>query len=52
MAKGKDVQVRVTLECTCYIYYFKNWHNIPSRLELRKFYHYCFKHTIRGEIKR
>ena len=68
MAKGKDVRVRVILECTgCvrngvnkeskrvgisrYITQ-KNRHNTPSRLELRKFCPYCFKHTIHGEIKK
>nr|UDZ61033.1 ribosomal protein L33 [Limnophyton obtusifolium]UDZ61034.1 ribosomal protein L33 [Limnophyton obtusifolium] len=65
MAKGKDVRVRVILECTgCarkdtkkkvsgisrYITQ-KNRHNTPSRLELRKFCPYCYKHTIHGEIK-
>nr|YP_009320387.1 50S ribosomal protein L33 [Dipteronia dyeriana]AMA98290.1 50S ribosomal protein L33 [Dipteronia dyeriana] len=66
MAKGKDIRVRVILECTCcarngvnkestaisrYITQ-KNRHNTPSRLELRKFCPYCFKHTIHGEIKK
>ncbi|KAK3199359.1 hypothetical protein Dsin_022774 [Dipteronia sinensis] len=66
MAKGKDVRVRVILECTScvrngvnkestgisrYITQ-KNRHNTPSRLELRKFCPYCFKHTIHGEIKK
>nr|YP_009973510.1 ribosomal protein L33 [Oxalis corniculata]QNH92962.1 ribosomal protein L33 [Oxalis corniculata] len=70
MAKGKDVRVRVILECTgCvqkdsnkeskgkskgisrYITQ-KNRHNTPSRLELRKFCPYCYKHTIHGEIKK
>ncbi|YP_009383652.1 ribosomal protein L33 (plastid) [Pistacia vera] len=66
MAKGKDVRVRVILECTgCvgngvnkelagisrYITQ-KNRHNTPSRLELRKFCPYCSKHTIHGEIKK
>nr|UDZ61037.1 ribosomal protein L33 [Sagittaria guayanensis] len=65
MAKSKDVRVRVILECTgCarkdtnkkasgisrYITQ-KNRHNTPSRLELRKFCPYCYKHTIHGEIK-
>nr|YP_009234236.1 ribosomal protein L33 [Boswellia sacra]AMB65103.1 ribosomal protein L33 [Boswellia sacra]ARJ62915.1 ribosomal protein L33 [Boswellia sacra]WKT13413.1 ribosomal protein L33 [Boswellia sacra] len=68
MAKGKDVRVRVILECTsCVrngvnvnkkstgIYRYitqKNRHNTPSRLELRKFCPYCYKHTIHGEIKK
>ncbi|KAL5778746.1 hypothetical protein ACOSQ2_009483 [Xanthoceras sorbifolium] len=65
MAKGKDVRVRVLLECICcarngvnkestgisrYITQ-KNRHNTPSLLELRKFCPYCFKHTIHGDIK-
>nr|WAJ49279.1 ribosomal protein L33 [Correa alba]WAJ49365.1 ribosomal protein L33 [Correa glabra] len=66
MAKGKDVRVRVILECTgCvrngvnkelrgisrYITQ-KNRHNTPSRLELRKFCLYCYKYTLHGEIKK
>nr|QKJ80803.1 ribosomal protein L33 [Allium nanodes] len=66
MAKGKDVRVRVILECTScaqngvnkklpgisrYITQ-KNRHNTPSRLDLRKFCRYCHKHTIHGEIKK
>lgn len=66
MAKGKEVRVTVILECTnCvrkgvnkestgisrYITQ-KNRHNTPSRLELRKFCPYCYKHTIHGEIKK
>nr|YP_010296863.1 ribosomal protein L33 [Ceriops tagal]YP_010296946.1 ribosomal protein L33 [Ceriops zippeliana]YP_010297028.1 ribosomal protein L33 [Ceriops decandra]UMI33527.1 ribosomal protein L33 [Ceriops tagal]UMI33610.1 ribosomal protein L33 [Ceriops zippeliana]UMI33692.1 ribosomal protein L33 [Ceriops decandra] len=66
MAKGKDVRVRVLLECTLcvptsgnkkspgisrYITQ-KNRHNTPSRLELRKFCPYCYKHTLHGEIKK
>nr|YP_009989938.1 ribosomal protein L33 [Euphorbia maculata]YP_010178098.1 ribosomal protein L33 [Euphorbia hirta]YP_010342347.1 ribosomal protein L33 [Euphorbia humifusa]YP_010362567.1 ribosomal protein L33 [Euphorbia thymifolia]YP_010499358.1 ribosomal protein L33 [Euphorbia prostrata]QNN01553.1 ribosomal protein L33 [Euphorbia maculata]QUV73608.1 ribosomal protein L33 [Euphorbia hirta]UEQ12859.1 ribosomal protein L33 [Euphorbia hirta]UNS16357.1 ribosomal protein L33 [Euphorbia thymifolia]UNS16523.1 ri len=66
MAKGKDVRVRIILECTgCvrksvnkkstgisrYITQ-KNRHNTPSRLELKKFCPYCSKHTIHGEIKK
>nr|AKR80874.1 ribosomal protein L33 [Xerophyta retinervis]QGQ51663.1 ribosomal protein L33 [Xerophyta spekei]QNQ15063.1 ribosomal protein L33 [Vellozia sp. Kubitzki & Feuerer 97-30]QVV25096.1 ribosomal protein L33 [Xerophyta retinervis] len=68
MAKGKDVRVRVILECTSCVRngvsvnkesrgisrYItqKNRHNTPSRLELRKFCRYCHKHTIHGEIKK
>nr|YP_010630726.1 ribosomal protein L33 [Acalypha hispida]WBN97788.1 ribosomal protein L33 [Acalypha hispida] len=68
MAKGKDVRVRVILECTGCVRnsvnkkkkstgisrYItqKNRHNTPSRLELRKFCPYCSKHTIHGEIKK
>nr|YP_010919970.1 ribosomal protein L33 [Neoschmidia pallida]WAJ52477.1 ribosomal protein L33 [Neoschmidia pallida] len=66
MPKGKDVRVRVILECTScarngvnkelrgisrYITQ-KNRHNTPSRLELRKFCLYCYKHTLHGEIKK
>nr|YP_009767028.1 ribosomal protein L33 [Tachigali costaricensis]YP_010454835.1 ribosomal protein L33 [Senna alata]YP_010962909.1 ribosomal protein L33 [Senna reticulata]QGA86950.1 ribosomal protein L33 [Tachigali odoratissima]QGX04707.1 ribosomal protein L33 [Senna siamea]WRQ17907.1 ribosomal protein L33 [Senna alexandrina]QIS97563.1 ribosomal protein L33 [Tachigali costaricensis]UUA03671.1 ribosomal protein L33 [Senna alata] len=66
MAKGKDIRIRVILECTScvrnsvnkksagisrYITQ-KNRHNTPSRLELRKFCPCCCKHTIHGEIKK
>nr|YP_009540052.1 ribosomal protein L33 [Heldreichia bupleurifolia]AYQ22055.1 ribosomal protein L33 [Heldreichia bupleurifolia] len=66
MAKGKDVRVTIFLECTgCVLNDIKkesagisryitqkNRHNTPSRLELRKFCPYCYKHTIHGEIKK
>nr|AON75724.1 ribosomal protein L33 [Salix triandra]QUT12857.1 ribosomal protein L33 [Salix triandra] len=66
MANGKDVRIRVILECTSCVQksvnkksigisrYItqKNRHNKPSRLELRKFCRYCYKHTIHGEIKK
>nr|YP_001294373.1 ribosomal protein L33 [Dioscorea elephantipes]A6MMM8.1 RecName: Full=Large ribosomal subunit protein bL33c; AltName: Full=50S ribosomal protein L33, chloroplastic [Dioscorea elephantipes]ABR01451.1 ribosomal protein L33 [Dioscorea elephantipes] len=66
MAKGKDVRVRIILECaSCvrnginkelpgisrYITQ-KSRHNTPNRLELRKYCHYCRTHTIHGEIKK
>nr|ABY85671.1 ribosomal protein L33 [Silene sordida] len=66
MAKGKDVRVKVFLECnSCvrksvnkesrgvsrYITQ-KNRHNTPNRLEFRKLCPYCYKHTIHGEIKK
>nr|YP_009136622.1 ribosomal protein L33 [Viola seoulensis]YP_009584568.1 ribosomal protein L33 [Viola mirabilis]YP_009584650.1 ribosomal protein L33 [Viola phalacrocarpa]YP_009584734.1 ribosomal protein L33 [Viola raddeana]YP_009584818.1 ribosomal protein L33 [Viola websteri]YP_009927537.1 ribosomal protein L33 [Viola ulleungdoensis]YP_009996162.1 ribosomal protein L33 [Viola philippica]YP_010164415.1 ribosomal protein L33 [Viola japonica]YP_010173687.1 ribosomal protein L33 [Viola prionantha]YP_01023947 len=66
MAKGKDVRVRVILECTScvrnnvnkkstgisrYITQ-KNRHNTSSRLELKKFCPYCHRHTIHREIKK
>lgn len=66
MANGKDVRIRVILECTScvrksvnkksigisrYITQ-KNRHNTPSRLELRKFCPFCYKYTIHGEIKK
>nr|YP_009453576.1 ribosomal protein L33 [Salix arbutifolia]ART30206.1 ribosomal protein L33 [Salix arbutifolia] len=66
MANGKDVRIRVILECTSCVRksvnkksigisrldILKNRHNKPSRLELRKFCPYCYKHTIHGEIKK
>nr|QGA86927.1 ribosomal protein L33 [Dialium guineense]QVX30934.1 ribosomal protein L33 [Dialium guineense] len=66
MAKGKDIRVRVILECTsCVRNSFnkestgisryitqKNRHNTPSRLELRKFCPCCCKHRIHAEIKK
>ena len=66
MANGKDVRIRVILECTSCVRksvnkksigisrYItkKNRHNKPSRLELKKFCPYCYKHTIHGEIKK
>nr|QGU84003.1 ribosomal protein L33 [Dovyalis caffra] len=66
MTNGKDVRIRVILECTSCVQnsvnkksigisrYItqKNRHNRPSRLELRKFCPYCYKHTIHGEIKK
>nr|YP_009403417.1 ribosomal protein L33 [Downingia cuspidata]ASA34610.1 ribosomal protein L33 [Downingia cuspidata] len=64
MAKGKDIRIRIILECTTCVRkgvnkaskgisrYMtqKNRHNMPNRLELRKFCRYCSKHTIHGEI--
>nr|YP_010566754.1 ribosomal protein L33 [Medicago rigiduloides]UZC32413.1 ribosomal protein L33 [Medicago rigiduloides]UZC32489.1 ribosomal protein L33 [Medicago rigiduloides] len=64
MATGKYVRVTVVLECsTCdktdvkvepgvsrYITQ-KNRQNSPDRLELRKFCHFCGKHTIHVEMK-
>ncbi|GAV84379.1 LOW QUALITY PROTEIN: Ribosomal_L33 domain-containing protein [Cephalotus follicularis] len=64
MAKSKDVRVHVILECTSCVrknikkestgisrYITQNRHNTPSRLELRKLCHYCYKHMIHWEIK-
>nr|YP_010143177.1 ribosomal protein L33 [Salomonia cantoniensis]QQL04297.1 ribosomal protein L33 [Salomonia cantoniensis] len=66
MAKGQNMRVTIILECTScvrdninkeskgisrYITQ-KNQHNMPSRLELRKFCSYCHKHTIHVEIKK
>lgn len=66
MAKGKDIRIRVILECTICVRkglnkaskgisrYMtqKNRHNTPNRLELRKFCPYCYKHTIHGELRK
>ena len=66
MAKGKDVRIRVILECincvrkgtnkesTGVSRYStqKNRHNTPGQLELRKFCRYCRKHTTHNEIKK
>ncbi|KAJ0015039.1 hypothetical protein Pint_21007 [Pistacia integerrima] len=54
LAKGKDVRVRVILECTDCVRngVNKELAGISSRLELRKFCPYCSKHTIHGEIKK
>nr|YP_004891333.1 ribosomal protein L33 [Cephalotaxus harringtonia var. wilsoniana]YP_007890217.1 ribosomal protein L33 [Cephalotaxus oliveri]YP_009471726.1 ribosomal protein L33 [Cephalotaxus sinensis]YP_009641656.1 ribosomal protein L33 [Cephalotaxus hainanensis]YP_010138064.1 ribosomal protein L33 [Cephalotaxus griffithii]YP_010138146.1 ribosomal protein L33 [Cephalotaxus harringtonia]YP_010138310.1 ribosomal protein L33 [Cephalotaxus harringtonia var. nana]YP_010156706.1 ribosomal protein L33 [Cephalot len=66
MAKGGNVRVTITLECTsCTQDSFnkkspgisryttrKNRQNTTSRLELKKFCPYCSKHTIHGEIKK
>nr|YP_010290877.1 ribosomal protein L33 [Gahnia tristis]ULQ66034.1 ribosomal protein L33 [Gahnia tristis] len=66
MAKGKNVRVRIILECTScvrksvnkksigisrYITQ-KNHYNTSSLLELRKFCRYCNKHTTHREIKK
>nr|YP_010143082.1 ribosomal protein L33 [Polygala karensium]QQL04202.1 ribosomal protein L33 [Polygala karensium] len=66
MAKGQNMRIIIILECTScvrdninneskgisrYITQ-KNQHNMPIRLELRKFCSYCHKHTIHGEIKK
>nr|YP_009826003.1 ribosomal protein L33 [Wolffia globosa]QIV68193.1 ribosomal protein L33 [Wolffia globosa] len=68
MAKGKDVRVRVILECTSCgrnekgatkevpgvsrYVTQKNRHNTPGRLELKKFCRYCNKHTSHVEVKK
>ncbi|YP_004769968.1 ribosomal protein L33 (chloroplast) [Wolffia australiana] len=68
MAKGKDVRVRVILECNSCgrnengatkevpgvsrYVTQKNRHNTPGRLELKKFCRYCNKHTIHVEVKK
>nr|YP_009450083.1 ribosomal protein L33 [Burmannia championii]ANK36280.1 ribosomal protein L33 [Burmannia championii] len=66
MSKGKDIRIRIILECTScvrngvnkespgisrYITQ-KNRNNTSSRLELRKFCHYCHRHTVHEEIKK
>nr|YP_009576033.1 ribosomal protein L33 [Taxus wallichiana]AXZ71130.1 ribosomal protein L33 [Taxus wallichiana var. wallichiana]QBK34102.1 ribosomal protein L33 [Taxus sp. 'Emei type']AYE92991.1 ribosomal protein L33 [Taxus wallichiana]QBK33282.1 ribosomal protein L33 [Taxus wallichiana]QBK33774.1 ribosomal protein L33 [Taxus wallichiana] len=65
MAKGGNVRVTITLECTSCTQDSvdqklpgisryttrKNRSNTSSRLELNKFCPYCYKHTIHGEIK-
>uniref|UniRef100_UPI00315D485A ribosomal protein L33 n=1 Tax=Ctenium longiglume TaxID=3063524 RepID=UPI00315D485A len=66
MAKGKDVRIRVILECISCVRKGtnkesmgisrystqKNRHNTPRQLELRKFCCYCRKHTTHNEIKK
>lgn len=66
MAKGKDVRIRVILECISCVRKGtnkestgisrystqKNRHNTPGQLELRKFCRYCRKHTTHNEIKK
>nr|KJB10288.1 hypothetical protein B456_001G194300 [Gossypium raimondii] len=56
MAKSKDVQVTIILECTSCVQngYItkKNQHNTPIRSKLKKFCPYCYKHTIHREIKK
>nr|YP_009240152.1 ribosomal protein L33 [Sciadopitys verticillata]AMO00758.1 ribosomal protein L33 [Sciadopitys verticillata]BAK86736.1 ribosomal protein L33 [Sciadopitys verticillata]BAW34571.1 ribosomal protein L33 [Sciadopitys verticillata]BCK60740.1 ribosomal protein L33 [Sciadopitys verticillata] len=62
---AKNGKVTITLECTSCkngvnqtfrgISRYttrKNSRNTPSRLELKKFCPYCYKHTIHGEIKK
>lgn len=65
MAKGKDLRVRIFLECTSCVQrsinkrsmgisrYItqKNRSNTLNLLELRKFCRYCNKHTTHREIK-
>nr|YP_004891537.1 ribosomal protein L33 [Taiwania cryptomerioides]YP_008082454.1 ribosomal protein L33 [Taiwania flousiana]AGL11300.1 ribosomal protein L33 [Taiwania flousiana]AVR43527.1 ribosomal protein L33 [Taiwania cryptomerioides]QJE37045.1 ribosomal protein L33 [Taiwania flousiana]QJE37128.1 ribosomal protein L33 [Taiwania flousiana]BAK86870.1 ribosomal protein L33 [Taiwania cryptomerioides] len=66
MAKGGNVRVTITLECTSCAQDSvdkkspgisryttqKNRRNTPLRLELKKFCAHCYKHTIHGEIKK
>ena len=66
MAKGKDVRIRVILQCVSCVRKGaneesagisrystqKNRHNTPGQLELRKFCRYFRKHTIHAEIKK
>nr|YP_009032906.1 ribosomal protein L33 [Diplopterygium glaucum]YP_010377624.1 ribosomal protein L33 [Diplopterygium chinense]AHA59692.1 ribosomal protein L33 [Diplopterygium glaucum]QYC92986.1 ribosomal protein L33 [Diplopterygium chinense] len=66
MTKGKDARVTIALECTSCtrkktgdkspgIYRYttqKNRRNTPTRLELKKYCPYCYKHSIYKELKR
>lgn len=64
MAKTKDARITITLECTScsqgdkkYPGVFryttqKNRRNTPTRIELKKFCPYCYRHTIYKEIKK
>nr|KJB66153.1 hypothetical protein B456_010G129600 [Gossypium raimondii] len=54
MAKSKDVRVTIILECTNCVRnsITKESTGISSRLELKKFCPYCYKHTIHKEIKK
>nr|YP_009580352.1 ribosomal protein L33 [Juniperus tibetica]QBK47107.1 ribosomal protein L33 [Juniperus tibetica] len=66
MAKGGNVRITITLECTSCTQDSvekkskgisryttrKNRRNTPDRLELKKFCPSCHKHTIHGEIKK
>ncbi|HEY9689367.1 MAG: 50S ribosomal protein L33 [Limnothrix sp. CACIAM 69d] len=64
MAKGKDVRLVITLECTecrtntdkrspgvSRYTTQKNRRNTTARLELKKFCTHCNKHTVHREIK-
>jgi large subunit ribosomal protein L33 len=64
VAKGKDVRLVITLECTecrtntdkrspgvSRYTTQKNRRNTTARLELKKFCPYCNKHTVHREIK-
>ena len=56
MAKGKDVRIQVTLECTespgtSRYSTTKNRRNTTSRLELKKYNPALRKHTLHREIK-
>ena len=54
--KGKDVRLKITLECTeapgtSRYSTIKNRRNTPDRLELKKYNPVLRKHTIHKEIK-
>ena len=54
--KGKDVRLKITLECTeapgtSRYSTVKNRRNTPDRLELKKYNPVLRKHTIHKEIK-
>nr|AJB98564.1 ribosomal protein L33 [Botrychium sp. ternatum/japonicum] len=66
MAKGRDVRVTITLECTgcnrgdggkglsgiSRYTTRKNRRNTPTRLELKKFCPFCNKHITHKELKK
>ncbi|KAF7064953.1 hypothetical protein CFC21_071151 [Triticum aestivum] len=66
MAKGKDVRIRVILECISCVRKGaneeltgisrystqKNRHNTPGQLEFKKICRYCRKHMTHHEIKK
>ncbi|TYG62147.1 hypothetical protein ES288_D07G204900v1 [Gossypium darwinii] len=54
MAKSKDVQVTIILECTSCVQngVIKESTCISYRSKLKKFCPYCYKHTIHREIKK
>lgn len=56
MAKGKDIRIQVTLECTeapgtSRYSTTKNRRNTTGRLELKKYNSVLRKHTLHREIK-
>lgn len=56
MAKGKDVRIQVTLECTeapgtSRYSTTKNRRNTTGRMELKKYNSKLRKHTLHREIK-
>jgi len=56
MAKGKDIRIQVTIECTeapgtSRYSTTKNRRNTTGRLELKKYNRVLRKHTLHREIK-